>query len=382
MRAAIVTAATGHGHLSAARALAEAIEDRGGTAKLFDFGAAHRLLGALVGAYNRVLRRPPGWMGAFFRAVNAIRPDRYAYPAAERWFRSCLLQWRPSILLSVHPMANHGLIRLMGRAGIERPLAIVMTDAAPPFWRGWVEPRASLTTAPSAEAVRQLVAWGTPRDRVRLGPIPIRPVFLEIGAAPRAREARRALGLEDRRFTVAISAGTAARRSALQAYRALAGTAQLAETIQVVFLAGTDQRLAQAAAAVVAKFPVTIVGWREDPEAILAAADVLFTKPGGLTVFETLAAGVPLLMDGCDGVMPQEQGNARWALASGAAWLVRSPDRFPDAVLRLLGGDREEYRERARKAVEGDALTVVDMVRELVGTLNGHHRIVSCLGRL
>ncbi len=366
-RVALVTAGTGQGHLAAARALAEAARGRGEIVETLDVGAVHPLVGALAAVYNAFLRRPPRWMTAFFGLVNATRLDRLAYRAVRPWALRQIVRLRPTAFISVHPMLNYGLAEALAWGGMDIPMAIVLTDLAPPLWRGWAEPRAAAITAPTPEAADQLAAWGVPRDRIRMAPIPIRPAFHRPAADPLRGQARRDLGLEDGRITVVLSAGTARRAAALRAYRALAASREIAGWIQVILLAGRDERVLREANRVRPPFPAAVLPWRDDPEKILAAADVVFTKPGGLTVAEALAAGVPLLLDAYGGVMPQERGNARWVMGRGGGWMVEVPEAVP-GLLRGVGPQGwPDLRRRARAAVGGDANTVLDVLERTLG---------------
>lgn len=363
-RVAIVTAATGKGHLMAARALAEVVRGRGGSPTILDFGASHPLLGALVKLYNAVLRRPPRWMATFYWTVNVLCPERVFYRLASRWFVREIGRHQPEVILSVHPMANHGIVETLTRAGIDLPLAVALTDFAPPFWRGWAEPRAAAVTAPTAEAAAQLAAWGVPPERIHRAPIPCRPAFRRLGTQNARRAALRDLGLEDGRLTVVLSAGTACRRSALRAYMAMAAARNLASRVQAVILTGENPHLLNAARRVDPPFPAAVLPWRDDPEAVLAAADVLFSKPGGLTASEALAAGVPLLLDACGGIIPQERGNARYIVGRGAGWIVRNPNEVPGLLRAIPSTAWSALRDRARRVPGGDAATLLDVLED------------------
>src|SRR6202022_3134836 len=93
---------------------------------------------------------------------------------------------------------------------------------------------------------------------------------------------------------------------------------------------------------------VRVLGFVDNVYDWMHAADVLVTKPGGLTTSEALAAGVPLIL--LQPLPGQEQRNARYLTARGAALRVaRGSDlaRILDAVLD--GGDAAQ-RLRARAA--------------------------------
>ena len=54
-------------------------------------------------------------------------------------------------------------------------------------------------------------------------------------------------------------------------------------------------------------------GFVEDIHRFIAGSDLVLTKPGALSTYETLACGVPVLLLGLRGLMPQEAGLFRAA---------------------------------------------------------------------
>ena len=362
MRIVIVTAATGHGHLAAAGALKEAAEARGHQVSVIDIGQCHRLLRLPVALYNAFLRRPPQWMSLFFGAVNTLKVDRLAFRFIGGWAHRQFLATQPHLIVSVHPMVNYAIAELAVRVRFQTPFVILTTDYAPPFWRGWAEPRATATLVSTVEAKQQLAAWGVPQERIQLASMPVRSIFRQLRTEEIRRQTLQRLGLDSARLTVVLSAGLAARRSALNVYQALAEAPALTSRIQTIVLAGRDQRIFTAAQRMRAPFPTSIQPWRDDIETIFAAADLLFTKPGGSTVSEALAAGVPLLLDACGGVMPQERGTAHWVVERQLGWLIRNPHEVAAVVGRLTPQDLAEYRRRLQEVVRGDAASVLDLV--------------------
>jgi processive 1,2-diacylglycerol beta-glucosyltransferase len=89
-----------------------------------------------------------------------------------------------------------------------------------------------------------------------------------------------------------------------------------------------------------------IIGFERQMPARFAEADVVVTKPGGLTVSECLAAGRPLVLVGA--VPGQETLNQDWVVSEGAGIACR-----PAAVGRTI----ENLRDR-----------------ELISSMAGHSR--------
>jgi processive 1,2-diacylglycerol beta-glucosyltransferase len=66
----------------------------------------------------------------------------------------------------------------------------------------------------------------------------------------------------------------------------------------------------------------------------MAAADVIVTKPGSLTVAESLAMGRPLVLG--RPLPGQEEGNVGYVVKAGAGLHYRSPGEAGQAVAYLL----------------------------------------------
>ncbi len=95
----------------------------------------------------------------------------------------------------------------------------------------------------------------------------------------------------------------------------------------------SGRRLKEAAESV--EYPVRALGFVENVYDYMHAADVLVTKPGGLTTAEALVAKIPLVL--CKPLPGQEERNARVLVEAGAALRTRRMEEFPEVVEDLLG---------------------------------------------
>jgi len=215
----------------------------------------------------------------------------------------------------------------------------------------------------AAEEVRnEFVARGLPPERVIVTGVPVREEFAR---AVDADAARRALGLSPGLPTIVAMAGTQGSLGRLRdVTRALL---TMERPMQAVVVAGRDERLRASLARLAGTSPVRVVGFVEDVPTLLAAADLLVTKAGGMTLAEATAAEVPLLLYGS--LPGQERGNERFASRAGIALVARSRgalrrllDRAvgdPDTVARLHGSLRRLRRPDA-------AQHIVDLVVEQI----------------
>jgi len=65
---------------------------------------------------------------------------------------------------------------------------------------------------------------------------------------------------------------------------------------------------------------VEVIGYTSQVWEYMSRADLIVTKPGGITLFETISAQVPILT--WPPSLCQEQGNARWLEEEGIGWVA------------------------------------------------------------
>lgn len=331
-RLLILTAETGGGHRSAAAAIARGMEDlMGGEIAVrvaCPLEEAHPILRAMGRLYNRLLRRP-GWMPLYFRFLNAARPDRLMWGLARRWFHALVEEVGPDLVVSVHPMVNAGvqpLLREMGRGAL--PFVVVVTDPGGGTWRGWACPEADLTLVPSERAREQLLAWGVAPGNARVVGMPVHPRFLEPAGRGRAELAAE-FGLRPDAFILLLNGGLMGNRNLLRIYRELFLRDDLG--LGIFFLAGRDRGLGRRVAALAARgrVPTVTLPFTDRMPDLLALADAMVTKAGGLTTYEALAREVPLIVENLGGPMPQEADTVEAVRQHGLGFVA---DRISDVA--------------------------------------------------
>jgi len=125
-----------------------------------------------------------------------------------------------------------------------------------------------------------------------------------------AREAFREEMSFDRATTILLNGGERGGGPLFAIYHAVR---KAAPDANILVVCGRNERLRQRVDA--AQHPRTrSFGFVEDIHRFIAGADLVLTKPGALSTYETLACGVPVLLLGMRGLMPQESGLFRAAV--------------------------------------------------------------------
>jgi UDP-N-acetylglucosamine:LPS N-acetylglucosamine transferase len=178
--------------------------------------------------------------------------------------------------------------------------------------------------------------------------MPVHPKF-ELPDERSAQAARRELGLDPQKFTVFVNAGWVGGGNIPQIFRELIH-GEL--DVQAIFLAGRNEELRSEAESLAAsaKFPVKVIGYSEEVERLMQAANVMVSKLGGLTTFEALACRVPIIADATTPPMPQESGAASMIAKRGAGVLLERARDIVPTVRRMCEDARYYASLRAATA--------------------------------
>ncbi|MDQ3917851.1 MAG: hypothetical protein M3348_05190 [Acidobacteriota bacterium] len=365
----IISSDTGGGHRSAAAAIAAGVQkfvegDSYAIRVVRAVEESHHLSAKMVSIYNWVLRNKQHWMKYVYWCVNRFRPEArgFLYRRSLEYVRELFERWCPEVVVSVHPLTQHAFARVIKELGLagKIPLVTVVTDPCYGFWKGWACDDVTLYLVASEEAKQQLIDYGVSPQRIKVSGMPVHPKF-ELPDERSAQAARRALGLDPEKFTVFVNAGWVGGGNIPQIFRELVH-GEL--DVQAIFLAGRNEELRAEAESVAAhaKFPVKVIGYSEQVEQLMQAANVMVSKLGGLTTFEALSCRVPIIADATTPPMPQESGAAHLLARRGAGVLLRRASDIVPEVRRMVEDSR--YYSGLRAATAG--LAFPDATRRIV----------------
>jgi UDP-N-acetylglucosamine:LPS N-acetylglucosamine transferase len=350
----IISSDTGGGHRSAAAAIVAGIQSfvAGESYAIRVVRAVEEsaaIAAKLVRLYNWLLRNKQHWMKYYFWVLNRIRPEtrEFFHARCIGYVRELFQRWCPQIVVSVHPLTQHIFARVLKEMGLaERvPLVTVVTDPYYGFWKGWACDDVSLYLVASEEARRQLIDYGISAERIKISGMPVHPKFSFPGEHA-AQVARTALGLDAEKFTVFVNAGWEGGGNIPEIFRELVrGDLD----VQAIFLAGKNEALRSEAEALAAeaRFPVKVIGYSDEVEQLMNAANVMISKLGGLSTFEAMSCGLPIIADGTTAPMPQEASTVSLIVKSGAAVLLQRTSDIVPVVRRMIDDSRHYAAMRA-----------------------------------
>src|SRR6266404_1865405 len=350
----IISSDTGGGHRSAAAAIVAGIQSivEGDSYAIRVVRAvedSHHITAKAVALYNWLLRNKQHWMKYLYWAVNRFRPETREFFQSRciGFVRELFERWCPHIVVSVHPLTQHLFARVLKELGLADriPLVTVVTDPYYGFWKGWACDDVRLYLCATEDARRQLVDYGIAPERIKVSGMPVHPKF-DFPGEHAAQAARRALGLEPEKFTVFLNAGWEGGGNILQIFRELV-RGEL--DVQAIFLAGKNEALRSEAEmlAAEANFPIKVIGYSEEVEQLMRAANVMISKLGGLSTFEALNCRVPIIADTITEPMPQEASTVNSIVKGGAAVMLQRASDIVPIVSRMIDDSKHYAALRA-----------------------------------
>jgi processive 1,2-diacylglycerol beta-glucosyltransferase len=247
------------------------------------------------------------------------------------------------LVINTHflPAEVVGVFRQRGR--VDFPQVTVTTDFD--THRLWHNPPCEHYFTATEEGRSNLAPWGISPQSITATGIPVHPLF----SRPRdAWECKRRLGLADDRPVILQLAGGLGVGPIEAIHRQILATEL---PLQIVVVSGRNATARDKLAAIPCpdRHRRIILGFTDRMDELMAAADVIVSKPGGLTTSEALCRGAAMLV--VDPIPGQETRNSDYLLENGAAVKVNNIASLQHKLTRLLcePGRLESLRAASQK---------------------------------
>lgn len=344
----ILTASFGSGHITASEALKAAFNSRGyGTVGIVDFFNATmpRLNKLVKSLYMGTLKRAPRLYGTFYDRINRLEQDSWLQNKFDRLgydkLLECLKSTNPEIVICTYPTPSGVVANIREKGVYDCFLVTVITDFE--AHSQWINPGVDLYIVAHEGLVAQLTGEGIAREKIAVTGIPIATEFshdLKID--------KESLGLETQLPLVLIMSGGSGMEKI--ACEALNACMNLPYDVQAVMVCGNDAKLEkELGEKFAADRKIKILGFVNNISELMSAADVLVTKPGGVTVSEALAKRLPIIL--YRPIPGQEEANARFAVNSGAGFLATDPGELEEYLNKALDKTTSSQLKKAAQSI-------------------------------
>jgi len=372
MKILVLTLSFGSGHVLAAEAVADELRRQRPASKVLVVDALAECRWLFRSCYEwpywLMLRYAPGLWDRF----STARVKQKHQGTAPTWaFRmgcpkvfSTIKSFNPDVIVAAEVAACE-MAAIARRLGLtQAPILSVITDyESEPIW---VQPEVAAFTVPDEHVRAEMISWGAPADRISMCGIPVDPAF-NVSHNPKATRLHH--GISDNSLMVLLMGGGMGPTRMDQVVERLGDSNT---PMHIVAVAGKDKRALRRLERLKVKAPVSlrVVGWTNEVPALMQAARILVTKPGGLTIAEAALCSLPMVF--FDPIPGAEFVNAKRMVDAGAAVITQGPIETAQAINSLLKDEKSTdamalrsqtmARPNARREIASLALALLEPV--------------------
>ncbi len=302
MNILILTGKFGMGHWSAAQSLRQHILEEGPhRADVVDF-VAYTLPGtsrAVYRSFSLLVAHGSGIYNTYYKMTENLEgKDR---PLLERRFldklEGLLAARRPDAIIATHPLCARLVSRYKWETGSDIPLVTCITDLT--AHSEWLAHNTDLYLVGAPDLIAPLCAKGVAQEKIVATGIPVNGQFQ---SAPRRQSG-------EKRSLLIMGGGLGLLPKKERFYEELNALGDVETTI----IAGRNEKLHQRLAG---KYEnIRVLGYTDRVYDHMARADLLLSKPGGITIFEAIATELPILS--WEPFLQQEINNGHFMTTKG-----------------------------------------------------------------
>lgn len=346
MNIMILTVSAGQGHHATGRAITEYFESKGHTTKTVD---VYEYISPIISksiekGYLVSTKYTKKAYRQFYRKAETVTRPTFSYAtnrAFGKLFRSCIKDFMPDAIICTHVWAAQFIDSYINKYGAGKMITVgVVTDfVLHPYWE---RTKVDYLITASELLNRSIQKKNIPLEKVRAFGIPIRNQF----STPLSRkEACQKLGIPDK-TTILIMSGSMGYGNVARHILALDS---LDQDFQILAVCGRNKHLQHSLEKLDLKKDLFVYGYTDEVHVMMDAASCIVTKPGGLSVSESLAKGLPMIL--MNPIPGQEDRNLDFMLNNGLAQYVTKLHPLDEAVFQLFSSpDLLENRRRVAQA--------------------------------
>lgn len=267
-------------------------------------------------------------------------------------------EFRPDVIVATHFISEAISENYRRKKRKRFRIAVTLTDYE--FHPVWLVSNVDLYFTAAEEVKRSLLFYGVPDKKIIVSGIPVHPKFSE--------EKERApllvkYGLNARSPVLLISAGSF---GVTPLGEVIAEFGSIKDEFQVMVVCGNNAKLKKELEMKQASEPrlKKVFGFVDFMDELMASSDLMITKPGGITVSEGLATGLPMIL--IEPIPGQEEANADYLVERGAGVKARSLPLLlykldelvssPERLAEMSGRARAISRPHAARTIAEEAI--------------------------
>lgn len=342
----IFYAAYGGGHLSAAKSLKEYIDNNYSDTETNMVDCIKYINTALdkitTGAYKQMAKKAPwAWKQVYYHSEKGAlsKISCTTNKIIARKLFHLFEEYNPDLVISTHPFATQMTSYLKRKGKVNCKLATILTDFAPhDQWLIGSNYGDYFFVAHDGMKEALINDFNIDKSKVFATGIPLSSKF---GTNFNKDEIYKSFGLTPKKKTILFFGGGAFGLGKSKTLEILQSLIKYINEYQIVAISGKNPKMNAAFKELASTIPdnssLKIYEFIDNVPEIMHISSLVITKPGGLTISESLASSLPILI--INPIPGQEEENAEFLEQAGVAVWLKKEDSTEVIIKSLLNSE-------------------------------------------
>ncbi len=409
MKIIVLSATTGGGHMRAAEAIKSYLSSFGSDVLVLDtIEYINPILNrTITEGYEYLAKKRPNIYKVMYETTNKKKITR-AITKINSLISKKLIplinDYKPDIVITTHPFSTEMVSKLKSEKLVNIPIICIMTDYAP--HRTWINDDVDAYVVANEEMIEGMYDMGVPHFKIYPYGIPIDGGFY---AKKDKAIVLRQMGLDPSILTILIMAGSFGVKNILEIYKEIL---DISINFQIIVITGRNEELYDSIEQIVHGTKVKgtflesvknlvfslkenifkrkenkksdkssskknkfrdihrantrIIYFTSEVDKYMKTADLIITKPGGLTITEALACNIPMAI--FDAIPGQEDENADFLVSKNMAIRLEKGEKGAKSIKDLLecSGKLESMKSSCKTFDKSDSLKKIKNLIERI----------------
>lgn len=349
MRVLFLSVTAGHGHNQTAKAAMDYLKQRNVDCAMLDtYEYINPILSeSIARGYLISTKFTPAVYGRLYRLAEKREKSNSKF-SITKITNSVLTrklvsyineEYKPDVIVCTHIFSAQIATHMKQQRKIDCITIGIVTDyTIHPFWE---ETELDYYITANEQLNHQIIKKGIPLEKVK--PFGI-PIHMKFATELTPSEARKLLAIDDK-TTICMMGGSMGYVNVLPLIRKIDA---LDIDFQIISICGNNKKLKGKIDSIAQKINKKIYnyGFVDNVDVMMDASDLIITKPGGLTVSESLAKRLPMIL--INPIPGQEDRNVEFLLNNGLAMNISKTFPLDEAIFQLLGNKwRQQHMKEA-----------------------------------
>ncbi len=320
----IITSAFGNGHLSVANAIKEQLQEQNANFKIeiddvMDM-ASSKTKEVYFDIYTLLTSQYPDIYNFFYKIKKDMPNNGIDYLMYSLYMKKVarhIKEKNPSLIVSTFPLGSGFVSKIKEYYGISVPLVTTITDVAD-SWE-WIHHKTDMYFVPCNYIAECLMEKGISKEKIRVTGIPVKKEFLENNDTKRSS------------IQVLIMGSV---MDELGLNRQTVMELDKLSHIKIIVVTGKNYELYDELTYNITLKNVEVLGYANNVAELMESSDLIITKPGGVTLFEAINKGIPVILK--NSFVAQEESNIEFMKSMGIDLFIDENMSLKDQILHAL----------------------------------------------